>query len=136
MRYSPEQIMLRMGFPEDASGPYVTALRALIREQVADGMTDRSGGSWATDEMWSDHEGRARCFLEIDWDIKHGHSHRVELLDTAPIMWRFNTRTMRRHLEFRPSLILPWLRDHYRRLAMHWHTWRTRNEVNPWREVK
>lgn len=136
MRNSPEQIMLNMGFPEDANGPYVTALRALIREQVADGMMNRSGGTWASDEIWSDHEERARCFLEIDWDIKQGHSCRVELLDSAPIRWAYNIKTRRRVLRVRPKLILPWLRDRGRWVGMQWRIWRTRNEVNPWREVK
>lgn len=136
MRLTAEQIARSMGFPDDANGPYVTAFRALLREQVADGMTHRSGGTWASDEIWDDHEERARCFLEIDWDIKQGHSCRVELLDVAPIQWSFNIKTMRRVLRVRPKLIPAWFRDHYRRLAMQWQIWRTRNEVNPWREVK
>jgi hypothetical protein len=135
MRRTAEDIVLKMGFPDDATGPYVTALRTLVREQVSQGMTNRSGGTWADPAIWNDHEERARCFLEIDWDLKQGYSCRVELLDTAPLMWRYNLRTMRRHIEFRPDLIRPWLADRWRLAAMRWRVWRGRRQVNPYRSV-
>lgn len=131
-----EDIIRGMGFPDDATGPYVTALRQQVREQVAEGMVGHSGGTWADDSIWLDHEERARCLLEVHWDIKQGHSCRVELLDTAPIMLRLDIRTMRRHIEFRPRLIRPWIADQFRRAAMSLRIWRDRNRVNPYRSER
>jgi hypothetical protein len=127
--------MLKMGFPPDATGPWVTELRAHIRDQVAAGMVNRSGGTWNTEEnpdIWNQHELRARCLLEVDWSIGLGHSHRVELLDTAPIMRSYDLRTMRRRIEFRPQLIWPWIADRLRSLACDYRIWRDRNVKNPY----
>ena len=116
----------RMGFPPTATGPYVTALRALVRKQVANGMTNRSGGSWDTEnhpDIWQQHEERARCILEWDWEIEHGHSCRVELVDSGPINKRFDTDTMRWYWRFRPQLIRPWIADRCRSVWMTIRVW-------------
>jgi hypothetical protein len=60
MKRAADDIIRGMGFPDDATGPYVTALRRLVREQVAQGMTNRSAGTWADPTIWNDHEERAR----------------------------------------------------------------------------
>jgi len=128
----------RMSFPSTEMGPYVTELRAKIRKRVGEGMMDRSGfwgGSWDTEnhpDIWRQHEERARCILEMEWEIERAHFHSVNLVDTAPIMRHFNTRTMRRYWEFRPSLIRPWLEDRFSRLGSRWRVWRDRNVKNPY----
>jgi hypothetical protein len=122
----------RMGFPPSETGPFVTALRAKVREQVAEGLTNRSGGTWATDEIWHQHEERARCILEMEWSIDRGHYHQTEVFDCYPINRRFNTRTMRWHYEFRPDRIMPWVRDQIRLVGYHWRKWRDRKLVNPY----
>lgn len=125
-----DQIMLRMGFPVEATGPYVTALRAKIREQVGHGMVSRSAGSWDTEnhpDIWSHHEERARCILEMEWAIERGHCHRTEVLDCYPINRRFSTKDMRWHYDFRPDRIMPWIRDQVRLLGFHYRV--TRDKI-------
>ena len=122
-------IMERMGFPPNANGPYVTELRKVVRRQVGNGMVNRSAGLWNTEEhpnIWNEHEERARCLLEVDWAIEHGHCHQTEVLDCYPINRRFSTRTMRWHYEFRPDRIAPWIRDQMRLVGYHCRVLRDR----------
>jgi len=97
-----EKIMLRMGFPETETGPYVTKLRENIRRQVAGGMRNRSGGSWAPGAEKLTAEQRAKELLALDWEIEHGHSYRVECLDGPHSL----------------KDVLPWLGDLWRNAAM------------------
>lgn len=124
MRRNAEQIMLDMGFPESEQGPYVTELRKVIAEQVSHGLVRRSGGTWAPecfDEKgaWTiSHEDRARAFLEVEWEMKHGHTAEVKNLDGG---WDYP---------------LSKLGDLWRRLLMDLRVWRDKvllGRVNPYR---
>lgn len=134
----------RMGFPPSETGPHVTALRALVRKQVSEGLINRSGGTWADECYRRDENGfiigyaisaeeRARVLLEWDWEIEHGHSRCMSLLDCAPVMWRFDTCTMRWRLEFAPRYLKPWLQDRWSYIPYQWRRWRNRNLKNPYR---
>jgi hypothetical protein len=133
-----DQIMQRMGFPPASAsdGRYVTELRHSIARQASAGLVNRSGGTWATDAIWSDHEERARCLLEIDWAIERGHCCQTEVLDCYPINRRYNFKTGRSHYEFRPDRIMPWVRDQVRKVSYHYRIWRDRNLVNPYSRPK
>lgn len=109
-------LMLRMGFPVTEIGPYVTELRAHILDQVRRGMTNRSGGTWRDDDIWSRHEDRARELLGVDWAFEHGHTYRVEAIDG--FRWRY---------------LRAWLGDRVRYLAFRWRMFRDRNLTNPYR---
>lgn len=122
------RIMLKMGFPPTETGPFVSELRAKIVKQVAEGLVNRSGGSWAEgcyerDEEghavgWKiSHEERARSLLEMEWSIEKGHAYEVKAID-PPIHWTFSTSTMRRGIRVHWSLLLPWVGDRFRELAM------------------
>lgn len=76
---SAEEIIRHMGFPDTECGPFVTALRASVAKQVADGMTNRSGGTWAPGNH--SYEDRAKALLAWDWELEHGHHYRVEAID-------------------------------------------------------
>lgn len=114
-----ESILIGMGFPETADGPFVRELRAHIRKQVERGMLNRSGGTWAPGSSKLTHDERAREILAVDWEIAHGHSYRVELFDGLR-SWRH---------------ILPWLGDNVRFAAMKARIWWHRNLKNPYRGV-
>lgn len=117
-----DQMMERMGFPTTETGPYVTELRTVVARQISEGMIDRSAE-------------RARVFLEVEWEIQHGHSCQITLIDSRPIEWAFNTKTMRHCLRFRPRLIAPWLGDRWRELRMKVSVWNDRyilRRVNPY----
>lgn len=134
----------RMGFPPSETGRYVSELRAHVRKQVSEGMCLRSGGTWS-DECYTrdgngfitgfsiSHEDRARAILQMDWEMERGRSRCMNLVDSAPIMWRFNTRTMCWRLEFAPRYIKPWLQDRFGWFGYRWRTWRNRNLKNPYR---
>jgi hypothetical protein len=57
--YSAEEIMERGGFIASETGPYVTALREETRKQVANGLLERSPGTWGPDAVKVGAEGRA-----------------------------------------------------------------------------
>lgn len=78
---TPEQIMLNMGFPDSETGPFVTELRNNIAEQVRRGLRNRSGGTWGEKGYALSHEERARCILEMDWEVANGHCARVDNID-------------------------------------------------------
>lgn len=119
-----DEIMTRMGFQPNDPNPYVAALRKVVERQISEGMVTRSYGSWAPGNH-SD-EVRAKAFLEVEWEMQHGHSYRQEVMDSTPIDWRFNTKTMCWHLEIKPRRLLPWLGDRCRETAMHFRIWRDR----------
>jgi hypothetical protein len=114
-RPSAEEIVRRMGFPDTEQGPYVQALRQQVRKQVAQGMVNRSGGSWGPEGEKLDCEGRARELLACDWEIEHEHCHRVEAMDGIR------------------NRLRPWIGDRFRAAACKWRIWRDRRLVNPYK---
>jgi hypothetical protein len=114
---TPNQIMLRLGFPSTETGPFVSQVRAEI---VRLGLVD-SHVSWASGAEGLSHEERARCWLEMHWEAEQNHAFRVEAMDG----WRENG-------------LRPWLRDRARQVAMHvrifWH--RLLRRRNPYRAMR
>lgn len=113
-RYSAEEIMLRMGFPETEDGHYVTLFRAMIAREVECGMVDHSYGTWAGDISC---EERAKMFLALDWARRRGHQCRVELIDR--LTWR---RFWRR--KDKVEMLAAWTRDGVRRAVVSFRVWR------------
>jgi hypothetical protein len=74
-----DHMMKRMGFDPADTGPYATELRKMVARQMANGMTDRSAGTWAP----GDHsaEDRARALLEVEYAIERGHFYEVRNID-------------------------------------------------------
>lgn len=130
MQRTPEQIMERMRFAVTDRGPYVTELRALIARQVAEGLTDRSAGSWAGD-VFPDAEERAKALLSWEWATERGHCCRQEVIDPL-IHWTFSTKTMRRGIRIHWRSIPAWVCDRLREAAMRWRVWRDRDLPNPY----
>lgn len=82
-----DQMMSRMGFEPTDTGPYVSDLRKLVKRQMSEGMVNRSAGTWAPKYGLAGNrlspEERARCFLEVEWEMEHGHSYEVKNLDSG-----------------------------------------------------
>lgn len=110
MPRTADEIMLRMGFPETETGPYVTQLRALIAEQVKHGLVDHSSGTWAPGRHSA--ETRAKALLGMHWAMDRGHHCRVECIDGLR-GWRRRGDGKLKH----PNLI-PWLQDKWRETIM------------------
>lgn len=124
------KIMDTMGFPASETGPYVTELRKLVRSQIEDGLTYRSYGSWARNDIST--EERARAHLGMDWAISHGRSYRTETLERLHFT-RYNVRTRKRVFD---TNLFPWLGDRWREGLMLLRVFRDRNQKNPYtREV-
>ena len=80
MAKTADEIMVQMGFTAADQGPNVTALRASIERQVRDhGLAGASYGSWVGNP---DAETRAKAHLGVEWAIQHGHSCRIEHVDS------------------------------------------------------
>lgn len=127
-------IMLRMGFQPSDAGPYVAELRAHVAKQVAQGMQNRSRGSWTPEGAALSAEERAKHWLAWDWELAQRHSYRVEAMDG--IIWTTtDVRTMKRSTRVLWGQIPAWVGDQYRRLACDvrtfWHR-RILRRVNPY----
>lgn len=125
-----EETMARGGFA-DSTGPYVAELLENTRKQVADGLLDRSPGTWGPHAEAIGPEGRAKALLAVQWRIDRGHTCRVECID--PLFSRtFNTKTMRHGFRFRWRRIQSWVGDRLRVIRMRYRIWRDRNIANPY----
>lgn len=126
-----DEIMERGGFSANETGPFVTALREKTRMQVANGLLDRSPGTWGPEAAKVGAEGRAKALLASQWRIDMAHTCRIECID-PPIGWSFNTKTMWRSIRIRWRRLLPWFGDQGRRVGMRYRIWRDRHVVNPY----
>ena len=108
-----DALMIKMGFPLSEQGPFVNKLRDHITSQVRNGLVDRSGGTWAPQTEYLSYEERAKALLAFDWAADHGYAYKRECMDRI-IYRQFNTKTLKRNLVIRWSLIPAALRDHLR----------------------
>lgn len=106
---TPDEIMKRMGFPVEAKGLHIDALRESVAQQHSHGLVDRSPGTWASSP--ASLEERAKELLAWDWAIARGHSAQVELLGG-----------MRSYRDF-PA----WVRDRVRQFTMSWRVFHDRH---------
>lgn len=124
-----DEMMARMGFTPTDLGPYVSQLRVLTARRMSEGMVNASSGTWADECYERDERGfitgykisaeeRARAFLEVEWEMEHGHSCLIEMVDSL---------TWRRWYRF-PA----WVRDRVRSAGMAYRVWRDRKNANPY----
>ena len=120
MRTWQEIFRDRMGFPDSEAGPYVSELRAYIREQVeVHGMSVHSYGTWVGTPT---HEERAKALLATIWEIEQGHHHRIENMDgwSWPRML-FRRREYRRAAKAAWAIPVDWVRAHTCHIRVFWH---------------
>jgi len=115
MGLTAEQIMRKMGYPDDEQGHYVTLLREEIALQVANGLANRSAGTWSSDADKLSFEQRAKAQLAFDWAANNGYSYRVECLDPI-IIRQIDLRTKKRTIRIDWPRIPAATRDFYRRV--------------------
>lgn len=116
------EIMLRMGFPDTETGPYVTELRKLIEKQVSEGLRNRSAGTWVGNHS---HEERARIFLMAEWNIQQGYAYKVKVID-PPIRRVIDLKTMKRRWVIKWHRLPAWLGDKLRAKRSRLRMWRDR----------
>lgn len=125
--------MQRAGFLDTDAGPFATELRESMSRKQAAGLVSASPGTWADGPLWKiDAEVRAKALLSLDWELEHGHSHRVDCFD-PPVRWQYNVRTGTRRLVVKWSRLGAWFGDRWREAGMHYRVWRDRKLVNPYR---
>lgn len=109
---SPEDELIdrRLLIPPEAVGPNITKLRAWVKERMAQGMADMSGGTWGTDLLTLSHDERARIFMAIVWASER-YSYRVPsiLIDGGPIRKSYNVATGRKRRYVVWGAVLPYL---------------------------
>lgn len=110
-----DEIMIRMGFPPTAKGPHIDLLRERIRDQAAQGLVYRSGGTWAPGSESMTLDGRAKHLLAWEWAIERGHYSTVRAIDGLTV-----------------RSLIPWVGDRLRDAAMRLRVWRDRRVTNPY----
>lgn len=71
-----DSIMLSYGFQPEDTGPFVQQMRREIRTQVANGL-------YSAHALWAGNgtpEQRARAWLEVEWEVRHGGAYRVKAM--------------------------------------------------------
>lgn len=133
-----QKIMLRMGFAASDNGPYVTELRQSIKQQVADGLVNRSGGTWAPEYgpagMLLPTEERARAFLQMDWEVAQNNHCEMRCLD-RPFGWKYNIKADTKHYEIKWRRMPAYFGDRWRsfKLSMRvFYTKRILRRKNPY----
>lgn len=128
------KIIRRMGYPDNETGPYVTALRAYILKQCEKGMVGGSGGTWAPGTETLTYEERAKATMAFNWAADN-YSYRVTNIDGPPWGYRLDLETMKRTFRVRWRRVPSWFGDQFRRsvnkLRVYWGT-KVLKRTNPY----